>query len=160
MGIFPSKLNIVNVTPIYKSEDRSAVNNYRPISVLPIFSKIIEKSCIIGYYISSPKNYYALTSNQFGFRERDSTFMEILNVIDKISSEVDNKQLSMGRKVLQKLLIRLIIKLQLINYIVRGLKIASLKNNQNYRNIFSIFTVERCMTLTLILGLCQVCICQ
>ena len=41
-GIFPDMLKIANVTPIYKKYDKKQVTNYRPISVLPVVSKIIE----------------------------------------------------------------------------------------------------------------------
>ena len=44
-GEFPSRLKIAKVTPIYKSEDGSKVNNYRPISVLPISSEILKIMC-------------------------------------------------------------------------------------------------------------------
>ena len=46
-GVFADDLKIARVTPICKSEDCSDVNNYRPISVLLYFSKILE--CIIVY---------------------------------------------------------------------------------------------------------------
>ena len=41
-GVFPDDLKIVLVTPIYKGKDSSHVSNYRPIPVLPCFSKILE----------------------------------------------------------------------------------------------------------------------
>ena len=41
-GIFPDKLKIAKATPIYKKNDKKQVTNYRPISVLPVVSKIIE----------------------------------------------------------------------------------------------------------------------
>ena len=42
-GIFPDDLKIAKVTPIYKADDKSDVSNYRPISVLSCFSKILER---------------------------------------------------------------------------------------------------------------------
>ena len=43
-GIFPDELKIASVTPIFKADDSSKFNNYRPVSVLSIFSKIFEKA--------------------------------------------------------------------------------------------------------------------
>ena len=42
-GIFPDSLKIAKVTPAYKSGDSSSFSNYRPISVLPFFSKMLER---------------------------------------------------------------------------------------------------------------------
>ena len=42
-GTFPNKLKIAKVTPLSKSGDAENVTNYRPISVLPVFSKIFER---------------------------------------------------------------------------------------------------------------------
>ena len=41
-GVFPDKLKIARVTPIFKKENNTPVTNYRPISVLPCFSKLLE----------------------------------------------------------------------------------------------------------------------
>ncbi len=42
-GYFPDKLKIAKVIPVFKSGDKGDVNKYRPISVLPSLSKILEK---------------------------------------------------------------------------------------------------------------------
>ena len=42
-GIFPEKLKIARVVPIYKDGDRALLNNYRPISILSCFSKLYER---------------------------------------------------------------------------------------------------------------------
>ena len=48
-GIVPSRLKIARVVPIFKNDDRERVTNYRPISVLPCFSKILEKLMFDSY---------------------------------------------------------------------------------------------------------------
>ena len=42
-GCFPDKLKVAKVIPLYKGDDKRLLNNYRPISVLPAFSKILER---------------------------------------------------------------------------------------------------------------------
>ena len=51
-GTFPDKLKIAKIVPIYKSDDKLLVNNYLPISVLPFFSKILERmmyNCLLKF---------------------------------------------------------------------------------------------------------------
>ena len=42
-GVFPNELKIARVIPLYKGGNRSHIVNYRPVSVLPIFSKVLER---------------------------------------------------------------------------------------------------------------------
>ena len=42
-GIVPDDLKIAKIIPVYKSEDKKIISNYRPISILPAFSKILER---------------------------------------------------------------------------------------------------------------------
>ena len=81
-GCFPDNLKIAKVVPIYKGDDKTLVNNYRPISVLPVFSKILEK--IIFTRISNfVVQNNILSDNQFGFRHNLSTYMALLKLTDK-----------------------------------------------------------------------------
>ena len=52
-GIFPTELKIANVIPLYKSDDSFVFNNYRPVSLLYVLSKVFEKLCITDFLNSS-----------------------------------------------------------------------------------------------------------
>jgi hypothetical protein len=80
-GTFPDKLKTAKVTPLFKSDDRRKITNYRPISVLPVFSKIIEKLMHSRIYNFLNKNN-TLSQSQFGFRSNHSTAMALINMID------------------------------------------------------------------------------
>ena len=71
-GCFPDILKIGKITPIFKKDDPQKLGNYRPISVLPIFSKIFEKIIYSRLYsfLSSMNVIYRM---QFGFRKNHST---------------------------------------------------------------------------------------
>lgn len=94
-GTFPSRLKIAKVTPLHKSDDKRCINNYRPISVLPVFSKIIEKLMHIRLAKFLNKNN-SLSPSQFGFRSKHSTAMAIINMIDRVSDELDKKNECVG----------------------------------------------------------------
>ena len=67
-GIVPDELKIARVIPIFKSGDKALFSNYRPISVLPCFSKFLERiiyNRIINYLNDSD----VLCDNQYGFRK-------------------------------------------------------------------------------------------
>ena len=66
-GIFPDSLKIAKVTPVYKSGDSSSLSNYRPISLLPCFSKMLEQIMYRRLYSYSQENKI-LYSKQFGFQ--------------------------------------------------------------------------------------------
>ena len=43
LGIFPDEMKVAKVKPLFKAEQRDMVSNYRPISILPVFSKLLER---------------------------------------------------------------------------------------------------------------------
>jgi hypothetical protein len=90
-GIFPRNLKRSIIHPVYKSGDRGDINNYRPISVLPIFAKIIEK-LINSRLISYLNRFDILSKNQYGFRTGISTEDAILDLTRNITSHLDSKK--------------------------------------------------------------------
>ena len=88
-GIFPDKMKIAKITPIHKQNDETRIENYRPISLLPAISKIIERA--IFYQITTYFNINKLFhNNQYGFRKEHSTELAALEVIDRITCNMDN----------------------------------------------------------------------
>ena len=92
-GVFPDDLKIVWVTPIYKGKDSSDVSNYRPVSMLPWFSKILERimyNRLYKYFIENN----TLSSKQFGFQNGHSTDHAV--VVDQIIESFENKKYILG----------------------------------------------------------------
>lgn len=94
-GVFPDNLKIAKVCPVHKSGSESAFENYRPISVLPSFSKVYEKVVYnrLENFVSKNK---LLSNSQYGFRPKHSTYMPILDIYDKISQSVDCGKFAVG----------------------------------------------------------------
>jgi len=90
-GVFPDALKIAKVIPIFKKGDRANLNNYRPISLLPVFSKIVEK--VINNQITEKLNeLHLIDDNQYGFRTEHSTEDAVIKFIDYIErAKLDNK---------------------------------------------------------------------
>ncbi len=83
-GIFPDKMKLAEVIPLYKSKgQKDMMNNYRPVSLLPVISKVLEK--IVHKRISSfLHKKLLLFDSQFGFRNSHSTTDAILEFIGKV----------------------------------------------------------------------------
>ena len=71
-GTFPDELKIGKISPIYKKDDEQHIENYRPVSTLPIYGKIFEKTIYIRFY-SYFVSQNILHDKQFGFRKGHST---------------------------------------------------------------------------------------
>ena len=76
-GKVPDQLKIGKIIPIYKSNDKKLVSNYRPISILTFFSNIYEKVMYnrLLHYLEINE---IITDNQFGLRKAHSTYMALL----------------------------------------------------------------------------------
>ena len=73
-GIFPAAYKNAHVCPVYKSGDKTSATNYRPISLLPIAAKILEKVVhkqIISYFTQNP-DLSAIPAEQFAYRSHHS----------------------------------------------------------------------------------------
>ena len=87
-GEFPKSLKTARVTPIFKGGSKCDVNNYRPISVLPLFSKIFEKIVYKQIYQYLESNDI-LFKNQFGFRRKKSTTHAFINQLQYLYNNID-----------------------------------------------------------------------
>ena len=94
-GIVPSQLKIAKVNPIFKSGDKQVFSNYRPISILPSISKILEKIMYTRLFDFVTNNEF-LSPHQYGLRPNRSTNMAINDFYCKIADDLDNKHHSLG----------------------------------------------------------------
>ena len=94
-GVFPELLKLVKVIPIRKGGSTQDINNYRPISLISIFDKIIEKLMHKRLY-SFLENNDILFHNQYGFRRNNSTVHALIQITEKIKSSIDNGKFGCG----------------------------------------------------------------
>jgi hypothetical protein len=94
-GIVPDLMKIARVIPLFKSGDYRYFQNYRPVSVLPIFSKLLEKVVFkrITNYIDKSS---ILSDNQYRFRKKLSTYLAIMRLYDGLTSAIDRREFTVG----------------------------------------------------------------
>ena len=88
-------MKIANIVPIYKSGDNTLFNNYRPVSVLPLFSKVLERM-VYNRLIEFFNKHNVIYDYQFGFRKLYSTHMALIRLIDKLSGALDDESKVVG----------------------------------------------------------------
>ena len=93
-GMFPEEIKIAQITPICEGREKDIIVNYRPISVLSCFSKILEKIIYNKLYLYLTYNcfYNLLYNKQFGFQKGHSTDNAIVQLADQIH-EMFNKNI-------------------------------------------------------------------
>lgn len=94
-GIVPDKFKIARVLPVFKSGLESDVSNYRPISLLSVFNRIMEK-LVYNRLIKFVEKHDIIYKKQFGFRSFHSTEHAILSIVDKIQDAIEKNEFSCG----------------------------------------------------------------
>jgi len=93
-GEYPSKLKHAKVIPVFK-DDKTDPTNYRPISLLSNYNRIFEKIMFNRLKAFIDKNEI-LYRSQYGFRDKHSTQHAILDIVNSIQKNMDNKLFSCG----------------------------------------------------------------
>ena len=108
--MFPESIEVAKVVPTFKSGSSQDINNYRPISLLSLFSKIIEKIVHQRLYLFLQENDIIYKS-QYGFQKNKSTMHSLIQIVGKIRYAIENKMYGCGIFIdLKRHLILLIIQ--------------------------------------------------
>jgi hypothetical protein len=94
-GYFPDQLNLAKVKPLYKKGCDADVGNYRPVSLISVFSKIMEK-IIHKRLLSFLKNHSIISNKQHGFCKGKSTHTAIAEFTKRAYKLLDEKEISIG----------------------------------------------------------------
>ena len=88
-GIFQAERKKDNVVPVYKKGDNQCVKNYRPVSLLPVFSKIFKRliyNAMFKYFLDNN----LISSNQSGFKPGDSYINQLIAITHDIFKDFDD----------------------------------------------------------------------
>jgi len=93
--IFPSSLKHAEIIPIHKKGSKSDISNYRPISLLPVFSKLLEKVFKIRM-VNFLNKISFFNDKQYGFREGKSTDQALLKFCNEVWNGINEKNFTMA----------------------------------------------------------------
>jgi hypothetical protein len=90
MGIFPDCLQYATVKPLYKKGEKTNMNGYKPVSLLPVISKVFEKTMYnrLNHHLQIHK---ILATEQYGFRKGMSTEHATYRLTDIVLKAWKNK---------------------------------------------------------------------
>ena len=94
-GIFPKELKVVKVIALFKSQNSMVFNNYHPVSILPVFSIILEK-LMHNRIMSFINKHKLLFEYQSGFRQKHGTDIALIVLLDKIMSSINDGEMCWG----------------------------------------------------------------
>jgi hypothetical protein len=157
-GIFPSQLKIAKIVPIFKGGDRMSPNNYRPISLLPNFSKIIEKivSNRLTYFLAE---HNILSPAQFGFRKEHSTIHPLILFMNQVTAALNKKHHTIAifcdiKKAFDTVDHKILLK-KLSNIGVRGIELKWFESYLSKRKQFVNIGSSNSCLLEILLGVPQ-----
>ena len=130
-GVFPNSLKLAEVVPIFKSGSSHDKSNFRPISLLPVYSKIFEK-CLAERLLNFLKLTSIISPQQFGFQKKKSTSDALLNFVEDIYESLNERENSLSIFVDLKKAFDLVDHKILLNklekYGIRGLPLTWFRN--------------------------------
>ena len=94
-GVFPRELKLANVIPLYKADDPCSFNNYRPVSLLCVLSKVFEK-VMYNRLVEYLDMLNILNDKQFGFRRLHSSYMALMALMDKLIDSLEKGEYVVG----------------------------------------------------------------
>ena len=155
-GIFSNELKLARVVPILKFGDSTAPSNFRPISILSFFSKIIKKLLYKLNFLDANDIIYKY---QFGFRETHSTQLAILSLVEKMTKASQSDDIAFGvfldlQKVFDTVPHDILIK-KLHEYGIRGNALKLLNSYLTNQTQYAIYDGLRSSTKTVQCGVLQ-----
>ena len=88
-GCFPNEWKKANVVPVHRKNDKQLLKNYRPISLLPICGKVLERllyNSVFEFFIQNN----LITPNQSGFKTGDSCINQLISITHEICKSFDD----------------------------------------------------------------------
>ena len=94
-AIVPDRFKLARVIRVFKKGSQVSLSNYRPISLLSVFNKLLEK-LVFNRFSNYLEKRELIYSKQFGFRSRHSTVHAVLSIIDKVQKAIEDREYSCG----------------------------------------------------------------